>query len=85
MSGGLPKLVSPGDITDKDLTVGEMRAFMRDTREDMRFFREEVWPLIKEVKDVVMDLRSRVLELERWRQKLETPTPAPKRKARKKC
>lgn len=76
MSDG-PKFLAPGEMTDEQLTIGEMRAFMRDSREDMRWLREELAPAIVEIRGDLALIRRHQGELEKRIAALEaaqTPT-----------
>ena len=55
----------PGEITDSDLTIGELRAWIRDSREDMRWLREELVPAIKEFRGELASVRVRQGDLDR--------------------
>ena len=61
----VPRFVSPGEITDQDLTVGEMRAFMRESREDMRWLREELAPAIVDLRAAVASIRSHQVDIDK--------------------
>jgi len=60
-----PRFVSPGEITDADLTIGELPAWIRDSREDMRWLREELVPAIKEFRGELASVRVRQGDLDR--------------------